>query len=210
MNKVSGLFAQLMLPQIAMGGLETTFNALIARSPHTISILRKLVGKNLHIHLNHPTIQFVMIFSEKRVDFLSNYEGENDCTVTLEATALPKLADKAQLTNLLNNKSLVLEGDIQVLQHFSSLLDELEKDPAELLSPFVGDVVAQASTDFVKQIISKVNKQFTTLNQDIVDNLMVERPVLVHRLQAVYFYDQVEELEKQAVSLEQKFAKLGI
>ncbi|QGM80043.1 ubiquinone biosynthesis accessory factor UbiJ [Otariodibacter oris] len=210
MNQVSGLFAQLMLPQIAMGGLETAFNTLITRSPHVSSILRKLVGKNLHIHLKHPTIQFVMVFSEKRVDFLSNYEGESDCSVTLEATALPKLADKAKLTDLINNKSLVLKGDIQVLQHFSSLLDELEKDPAELLSPFVGDVVAQTSTDFVKQIISKVNKRFNTANQDIVDNLMVERPVLVHRLQAVDFYDQVEELEQQADRLEKKFAKLGI
>ncbi|VEI47346.1 Uncharacterized protein conserved in bacteria [Actinobacillus equuli] len=48
----------------------------------------------------------------------------------------------------------MLNGDIQVLQHFTALLDELEKDPAELLSPFVGDVLAQTSTDFAKNYLT--------------------------------------------------------
>ncbi|VTU07047.1 Uncharacterized protein conserved in bacteria [Actinobacillus indolicus] len=204
------LLQQLMLPQFALGALETAFNHLIERSPQTSPMLRKLAGKILKIQLNQPNIILFVIFNENRTDWLANYEGEVDCVVSLDTTALPKLADKSKLSELINNKTLILTGDIQVLQHFSQLLDELEKDPAELLSRFIGDVPAQASTDFAKGIFTKVKNQFVQDSQHLVDNLTTERPVLVHRLQVVDFCDQVKELEQQAVRLEQKFAKLGI
>lgn len=199
---------QLMLPQFAIAGLETALNGLIQRSPQTSSMLRKLAGKSLQICLKQPDITLFAIFSEQRIDWLGHYEGDVDCQVNLDATALPKLADKSRLTELINNQTLVLHGDLQVLQNFTALLDGLEKNPAELLSPLLGDVVAQASTDFAKTIFCKVKQQFQQNTAHLVDNLMVERPVLVHRLQVVDFCDQVQELEKQAVELERKFAKL--
>lgn len=183
---------------------------MLKRSPHIEPNLRKLNGKVLKIALTSPKIDFFLLFSEKRIDWLGNYEGEPDCSVQLAFETLPKLADKQKLTELINNKSLILHGDIQVLQHFTALLEQLEKDPAELLSPFIGDVLAQTSTDFAKKVAGKIKSQFELNNQHLVENLMQERPVLVHRLQAVHFYDQVAELAQQAVKLEQKFAKLGI
>lgn len=199
-----------MLPQFTFGLIETAFNGLLKRSPHTEPNLRKLSGKVLKIQLTSPNVAFFILFSENRTDWLGVYEDEVDCSVELSFETLPKLADKQKLTDLINNKSLVLNGDIQVLQHFTTLLEQLEKNPAELLSPFVGDVVAQTSTDFAKKVFGKVKSQFEQNNHHLVENLMQERPVLVHRLQAVNFYDQVEELAQQAVKLEQKFAKLGI
>lgn len=201
---------QLMLPQFTFGLIETAFNALLKRSPHIEPNLRKLSGKVLKIALTSPKIDFFVLFGENRTDWLGNYEGEADCSVQLAFETLPKLADKQKLTELINNKSLVLTGDIQVLQHFTALLEQLEKDPAELLSPFVGDVVAQTGTDFAKKVLGKIKAQFEQNNQHLVENLIQERPVLVHRLQAVHFYDQVEELAQQAVKLEQKFATLNL
>ncbi|WP_150539909.1 ubiquinone biosynthesis accessory factor UbiJ [Actinobacillus vicugnae] len=205
---LSQLKQQFMLPQLAFGALETAFNALIQRSPQVLPALRKLTGKCLHIELTSPAFNFYLIFSETRAEWLSIYEGEADCHVQLSFETLPKLADKAKLTELINNKSLILNGDIQVLQHFTALLDELEKDPAELLSPFVGDVVAQTSTDLAKKLFGKIKGQFERNHQHITDNLMNEYPVLVHRLQAVNFYDEVAELEQKTVEFERKFAKL--
>lgn len=207
---LTNLKQHLMLPQFTFGLIETAFNALLKRSPHIEPNLRKLNGKVLKIALTSPQIDFFLLFSEKRIDWLGNYEGEPDCSVQLAVETLPKLADKQKLTELINNKSLILHGDIQVLQHFTALLEQLEKDPAELLSPFIGDVLAQTSTDFAKKVADKIKSQFELNNQHLVENLMQERPVLVHRLQAVHFYDQVEELAQQAVKLEQRFAKLNL
>lgn len=207
---MSSLLQQLMLPQFATAGAESFFNYLLARSPHLSPILRKLDGKILHIQLNQPTFSRFILFSTQRTDWLSLYEGESDCSVTLEASALTKLIDKAKLTALINDKTLILQGDIQVLQHFTQLLDQIEKDPAEWLSPFVGDVIAQTATDFARNVFNKVKNQVARSSQNIADNLMVERPVLVHRLEVAHFCDEVEALAQQAVRLEQQFSTLTI
>lgn len=204
---IEQLKQHLILPQLAVGGLETAFNALIKRSSHVLPILRKLAGKSLQINLTQPNLTLFIIFSEQRTDWLGQYEGQVDCQVNLSATALPKLADRSRLSELINDQILVLKGDLQVLQQFATLLDELEKDPTELLSPLVGDVVVQGATDVARVFINKVYSQFNQNAHHLVENLMTERPVLVHRLQIVDFCDQVRELEKQADELAQKVAK---
>lgn len=210
MSALDHITQHLMLPQFTFGLIESAFNALLKRSSHIQPTLRKLSGKVLKIELLAPKIDFFILFSDSQADWLGYYEGDIDCSVQLHWEILPKLIDKQRLTELINNKSLVLNGDIQVLQHFTALLEQLEKDPAELLSPFLGDVVAQVSTDYAQKLFSKLKTQFEQDNQHIVENLTQERAVFVHRLQAMHFYDQVEELAQQAVKLEQKFAKLGI
>ncbi|QIW16573.1 hypothetical protein A4G20_09635 [Pasteurellaceae bacterium RH1A] len=205
---LSQLKQNLMLPQLLLGGIETLFNQLLNRSPHTAAQLRKLAGKVLHIELNSPQLNLFLLFSEKQSDWLSVYEGEADCAVSLSLQTLPKLAKKRELTELINNQSLILKGDIEVLQHFASLLEGLEKDPAELLSPLLGDVAAQASTDLASKLFQKAKKQAQTNQAHLVENLLQERPVLVHRLQLLHFYDEVEALNQRLIQLEEKIKGL--
>ncbi len=193
-----------MVPQIATSAIETAFNHLIKHSPHCLPTLKKLQANTLHIKLLQPEFDWVINFSDTQTDWLSHYEGNPNCRVTLQSSALPKLIDKSKLTELINNQTLLLEGDIQVLQHFVQLLDELEKNPAELLSPFVGDVVAQSSTDLAKGVLNKVKQQVFQTQEHLVDNLINERPVLVHQLEIANFCDEVTALEKQVDQLEIK------
>lgn len=204
------LLEQLMLPQLAIGGLETAFNGLIVCSPQATTILRKLSGKVLHFQFQQPQFAFFIVFSPNRTDWLSNYADVVDCQVQLAVETLPKLADKSRLSQLINDKSLVLHGDLEVLQLFASLLEQLEKDPAELLSPYVGDVLAQVSSDTAKSIFSKLKQHLSQQQRYAVENLLNERPVLVHRLQLVDLYDQIDELEQQVQQAEQRLNRLVI
>ncbi len=199
---LSQLKQQLMLPQITTSAIETAFNHLIKRSPHGLPTLKKMQQKTLCIKLLRPEFEWIINFSETQTDWLSHYEGEPDCRITLQSAVLPKLIDKSKLTELINNKTLLLEGDIQVLQHFVQLLDELEKNPAELLSPFVGDVIAQGSTDLAKGLLNKVKQQVFQTQEHLVDNLINERPVLVHQLEVANFCDEVTALEQRVNQLE--------
>ena len=72
-------------------------------------------------------------------------EGEADCTVITYASVLPKLRDRQQLTTLIRSGELEVQGDIQVVQNFVALADLAELDPAELLAPYTGDIVAEGS-----------------------------------------------------------------
>lgn len=205
---MSSLLEHLLVKQLGVGAVETLFNGLINRSAHTQPILRKLAGKILEIQLKQPDLSVFIVFSEKRTDWLSNYEGQADCSVQLFAKTLPKLTAREQLSTLINSQELLLNGDLQVLQHFSTLLDELEKDPAEWLSPFIGDVAAQVSTDFAKKVFAKIRADISQQQRYMVENLMNERAVLVHQLEICHFCDEVDELAKRVESLSKRIDKL--
>ncbi|PID51486.1 MAG: hypothetical protein CR960_00550 [Pasteurellales bacterium] len=202
---------QIMLPQIVIGSLETGFNYLIKRSNHCLPTLKKLKGNTLQIQLLQPDFDFVIAFSESQTDWLSHYEAKPDCHIVLHRSALPKLANKSKLTELINNKTIVLNGDIQVLQHFMQLLDELEKNPAELLSPFIGDVVAQSTTEITKTIFNKISQHTKQTGRQMTDNFTNESLTLVHPLEMVNFCDEVTALEQKVKQFETKlYNKKGI
>ena len=85
----------------------------------------------------------VLVFSERQVDVLSAWDGEADCTVITRLSVLPKLRNRQQLTALIRSGDLEVQGDLQVVQNMVSLCDLAEFDPAELLAPYTGDIVAE-------------------------------------------------------------------
>lgn len=58
-------------------------------------------------------------------------------------SVLPKLRNRQQLTALIRSGDLEVQGDLQVVQNMVSLCDPAEFDPAELLAPYTGDIVAE-------------------------------------------------------------------
>ena len=56
---------------------------------------------------------------------------------------MPKLRNRQQLTALIRSGDLEVQGDLQVVQNMVSLCDLAEFDPAELLAPYTGDIVAE-------------------------------------------------------------------
>ena len=97
-------------------------------------------------------ITLFFLFSESHVDILQQYETTPDCAVTVSLKLLFTPLKKSQISQWINDKSIVLEGDLQVLQDFAALVEFLEKDPAELLSPYVGDIAAQSAVNFLRKI----------------------------------------------------------
>lgn len=204
----TSILQQLMLKQFTIGIAESALNTLIQRSPKTKTHLYLLDNQILKLQIQQFAQPIFLLFHHDGCNWLSQYEGEADCVLEIKLETLPLLNDKTKLSELINNKSLVISGNLEVLQHFSALLNSLEKDPAELLSPIVGDVVAQGITEIGMNIINTLKGQFKHTPRYIVENLINERPVMIHRLQAVDFYDQIEKLEEDVNNLEQRINSL--
>lgn len=121
------LKTQLMLPQLASAAIETAIAQLLRRTENHQPQLRKLSGKVLAIHLNQPEINCYFIFSQRQIDVLHQFEGTVDCEVHTSAKTLLKMPKKSELTEYLNDQSIILHGDLQVLQDFLGLMDFLQK-----------------------------------------------------------------------------------
>lgn len=128
---------------LVTAGIENVLNAFLYRAPALKAARQRLNGKVLRIVLKEFSTPLVLVFSERQLDVLGEWEGEADCSVITHMSVLPKLRDRQQLTALIRSGELEVEGDIQVVQNFVALSDLAEFDPAELLAPFIGDIAAE-------------------------------------------------------------------
>lgn len=202
------LLQQLMLPQILNAGLETAFNHLLKNTAHIEPHLRKLNGKCLLVTLDKVNISVYFLFSTQQIDVLNQYEVEVDCAVQLSPTLLLKKPEKSQLSQFINDQSIRLQGDLQVLQDFVALVEFLQKDPAELLSHYVGDVVAHSAVTFLKNLACLLQSKFNKSQQFWGERLTEEYEVIAPSLAIEDFCQQVKTLEKQTALLEQKFKQI--
>ncbi len=124
-------------------GIETALNTFLWRDKALKPARQRLLGKVLRVQLQDFATPVVLVFSERRVDVLSAWDGEADCTVITRLSVLPKLRNRQQLTALIRSGDLEVQGDLQVVQNMVSLCDPAEFDPAELLAPYTGDIVAE-------------------------------------------------------------------
>ncbi len=116
------------LKPLMTGSIETAINALLWREKALKPARQRLIGKVLRIELKEFSSPLVLVFSERQVDVLGAWEGEADCTVITRLSVLPQLRNRQQLTALIRNNDLEVQGDLQVVQNLVSLADLAEFD----------------------------------------------------------------------------------
>ncbi|MBE2899094.1 SCP2 sterol-binding domain-containing protein [Pasteurellaceae bacterium 20609_3] len=200
---------QLMLPQMGSAVLETLLNQLIARSQNTAAHLQRLNERVLRLELNAPHIEHFLVFSATRVEVLNRYDGEVDCHVITNPSVLVPPPKKAQLSELINDKRIVLHGDLQVLQDFTALLNALERNPAELVAPYVGDVLAHKGTRLVSQAWAFFKQQSAVAQGQWGERLSEEWQVAMPATALSSFAAEVRALAQDEQRLAGKIAHLS-
>ncbi|MBE2894845.1 ubiquinone biosynthesis accessory factor UbiJ [Spirabiliibacterium falconis] len=202
------LITQLMLPQMGNAVLETLLNQIIKRSPNAKLQLQRLAGKVLLLEFDAPQLQHYFIFSHTAIDVLHHYSGEVDCHLITRPTVLIPPPKKAQISQLINDKRIVLHGDLQILQEFTALLDAIERDPAELLSPYFGDVLTHKATYLFRQVVAHVKEQSAVTKRHWGERLTEEWQVAMPANAVNSFRHDVHELSKDEQRLSEKIDTL--
>ncbi|USH02414.1 SCP2 domain-containing protein [Grimontia kaedaensis] len=188
------------LDSLVTAVVETSLNTLLKQDVESQRRLARLKGKVLRVRLTDINKQLVFVFSQQ-IDVLAGFEGDADCDLALAISVAPQLKDKANLTKLIKEDKLHLDGDIDVAQQFSNLLNGLNPDIAEWLSHYTGDVVAHTLVRGAQQGLAFL-KQMTERNQRYVGELVVEEWRLAPgALEVAYFADQVDDVQSQASRL---------
>ncbi|TNG88486.1 hypothetical protein FHQ28_09350 [Pasteurellaceae bacterium USgator11] len=204
----SQIKTQLMLPQFAAAALETALSHLLKNTENYQPLLRKLNGKVLALQLQQPEISYYFIFSEQAIDVLQQYEGIADCSLQTSAKILLKLPKKSELSQYINDKSIVIHGDLQVLQDFLGLMAFLQTDPAELLAPYVGDVLAYNGIKLLRQGWDFLAGQRQTAERHWRERLGEEWQIVAPKLAFADFQAQVAQVQQQCDQLEHQFQQL--
>ena len=196
------------LEPFVTGVMETGLNTLLKESPDSKTALLRLKGKIIHVHLNEVNKDLFFVFSQQQVDILSKFEGEIDCYLALNLAVLPQLRDQNNITQLIKQDKLVLEGDLKLAQQFSGLLEELKPDVEEKLSQYTGDIVAHTLVSGVKGSACWVKKQITRQTRHAAEVLTEEWKITPAPLEIAYFCDQVSDVETQLSELDARLTRL--
>ncbi|MDC9589393.1 SCP2 domain-containing protein [Xenorhabdus sp. XENO-10] len=188
--------------------LETTLNHLLYRETVLKPARLRLAGKILSIELKEIETPFVLIFSERQVDVLSQWSEPADCSMKATIPALLKLRDRQCLSALINNGEIVIEGDMQVIQQWSALLDMSEWDPAHYLSPYVGDIAAEGISRMMKKSFELVSNSIARKKTYFAESLTEEWKMAPSALEVAYFNEEVNAVANKIDQLEKRLATL--
>ncbi|TFH91276.1 ubiquinone biosynthesis accessory factor UbiJ [Vibrio ouci] len=187
--------------------IETTLNTLVKNDPELGRRLARLKGQVIQVNLKELNKTLTFIFSQQ-IDVLANYEGQPDCYLSLNLSVLPELRDQSNITKLIKQDKLVLEGDIQLAQKFSQLMTDCKPDLEEWLSKLTGDVVAHTLVQGVTGVGNMLKAQASKHQNHLAQVLTEEWKIAPAPLEVAHFCDQVDDVKSQAARVEAKLNKL--
>ncbi|EPH9700609.1 ubiquinone biosynthesis protein UbiJ [Enterobacter hormaechei] len=193
---------------LVTAGIENVLNAFLYRAPALKTARQRLNGKVLRIVLKEFSTPLVLVFSERQLDVLGEWEGEADCSVITHMSVLPKLRDRQQMTALIRSGELEVEGDIQVVQNFVALSDQAEFDPAELLAPYIGDIAAEGISKTLRTGSAFLRKGLLRQQCYAAEVLTEEWRMAPGPLEVAWFAEETAAVERTVDALTKRLEKL--
>ncbi|MBW5825923.1 SCP2 domain-containing protein [Yersinia kristensenii] len=181
-----------LLSPLITAAIETSLNSVLFRDKSLKAARLRLAGKVLRIELREVSFPLLLVFSERQVDVLSQWDGDADCIVKTDIAVLVKLRDRQQLSSLMRSSELIVEGDIQVVQQLVTLLDLAEWEPAEWLAPYIGDIAAETIGQAVQKSSRFLSKQLQQQQNYLAEAITEEWKMAPAPLEVVWFNEEVD------------------
>jgi ubiquinone biosynthesis protein UbiJ len=192
------------LDKLVCGFLETTVNKLQQLDSSALQRRKQLNGTIIGVALKEINKPLYFVINTQQIDILSKYEGQADCFIRLNISALKELQNNHQLTHLIKTEQLEVEGDIQIVQRFARLLTEMDIDWEEHLSAIIGDILAHKLYYQFKQYRKNASLQIKKIEKQSAEYITEELKIAPGPLEVVYFCEQVNDLKKQVDALEKR------
>ena len=132
-----------MLPQILCSALEKIIAKALAMNLNGLEPLIALDQRSLAITLAELPFSLVFVVSNKEVlvgSALEDAKLEADCHIKTSIRTLKRLKEEQQLTELIKQGELDIDGDIKVAQKFASIAESIEIDWQTELAKHIGDI----------------------------------------------------------------------
>ncbi|MGL4205199.1 MAG: ubiquinone biosynthesis accessory factor UbiJ [Aeromonadaceae bacterium] len=203
----------LPLAELLSATLENALNRLLAQDSSSAERARPLRGKVLRLEIRELRPLW-FIFSAQRIDLLTHFDGPADAGVSLDLAALPRLRDKNQLSSLIREGKVDLQGDPALFNCFAILLGELEIDWEGKLARYLGDVPAHLLCRQARQLHQGLARQLEISRQDLAEYLTEEARLAPGPLEVACFCEDVSALKRRfdatALRLERLAARVGL
>lgn len=197
-----------MLMLLVTAALETGLNRLLYQDALMKPARQRLKGKVLRVELAELDSPVILVFGEMQVDVLAAWGSLADCTLKTRVSTLPVLRQRQRFAALIKQGDLDIEGDLQVVQQFVALLDMAELDPAEILAPYLGDIVAEGLTQKIQAQVCLARRHLLEHRVRLGQAVSEEWRLSPSALEIAWFSDEVDVMERAGTSLVARLNKL--
>ncbi|WP_230197409.1 ubiquinone biosynthesis accessory factor UbiJ [secondary endosymbiont of Ctenarytaina eucalypti] len=188
--------------------LEVVLQHLFYQDRAMSSARERLKGQVFRFELDACTLPVILVFSDRRLDVLNAWDNTADCTVRTSITQLLLLLSGQNLKQLIKQDSFDVEGELQYLQQFVTLLDMAEFDVAELFSPWIGDIAAESVVQTGGQQLNAVRSFFRTSQEWMARAITDEWQVAIGALELEWFSRAVQDITQAGHNLSIRLNKL--
>ncbi|CAM4058360.1 ubiquinone biosynthesis accessory factor UbiJ [Pseudoalteromonas byunsanensis] len=197
-----------MINTLLTAAAERILNKILSLEPSLLASLGKIQHQVLAVEIRDWQQTFAITFTGHSFMLFNNYQEHVDCHISASIETLSQLKDPSQLTRLIRQGELDLEGNLHLAQAYSQIFSELDIDWAEHLSTYFGDAAAQL---LVQQL--RNTKQRTVHLDDVLKTTTIglfqdELKVTIHPIEMAQFKAHTRELKQHTAVLEQRINQL--
>lgn len=197
----------LLLQQAVLSIAQPMLNQALVYDGSAKHKLKRLQNKTLAVELTDFSLFVTLKVFDQKV-FVSSQLEDADCTIKTTVNGLQKLSDAAQITALIKNDELELDGDLHVAQSFSALFMDNDIDWQEWLSEYLGDAAAHKLGRLVSKQHTYLNRKKRDLEYTLHSALIDELRLTPDQSEVTAFSQKVDRLNAQSERLSAEINKL--
>ncbi len=197
-----------MFQQTLCSTIEFAVNQALALNINGNNVLSALEQKTLTILLTE--LGFPLSFSINENNFLvTSLTERSDCTVNTSVKTLLELKKEQQITELIKQEKLDVQGDIKVAQLFANIAESLEIDWQSEIAKHIGDIPTYKLSQFGKNLAKKFNFATQQIQADASEWLVHEKRLVVTSSQVHDFSRQVSDIARQVDIISERIQKIA-
>lgn len=192
-----------MLKQLGLQKLSVLINKILATDPLALNELAQLNTKTLCVRVDKTPIVVWVEFSCEGVQ-LKPAESHALASVNLTGSpsALLKFAKTESHTQMLMDKKIKIQGDLDVLMELKKIQQRIMIDWEGLLAEYIGDFTANRLMMLARHTKKKIAHHLGLLREDSLNYLHHEAVLLPTAPEVDAFYHDIRELRRNIERLE--------
>jgi ubiquinone biosynthesis protein UbiJ len=197
-----------MFQQTLCSTVEFAVNQALALNINGSNVLSALEQKTLTLLLTELGFPLSFSINENNV-LVTSLTERSDCTIKTSVKTLLELKKEQQITELIKQEKLDVQGDIKVAQLFANITESLEIDCQSELAKHIGDIPTYKLSQFGKNLAKKFNFATQQIQADASEWLVHEKRLVVTSSQINNFSQQVIDITRQTDVISERIQKLA-
>lgn len=194
------------LKTFALLHLEPLLNKALPLAPNAEALLKPLNKTTIGFDITAPKLGFTLAFTDHSIHLLPDFEPEANASLKITGLSLIQLLFRPHLPNV--QHSITLNGQVSLLQAFMQLLQQIDLQWEEALTPYLGDTVSEMFGQFSRTGWRWGSKAIGTLLENVQDHFNYDSKLVVSPMEQTDFFQAIERLSTETERAEQRLSQL--